>query len=149
MRVSSPCPKKWADLTGDDRVRYCGDCKLNVYNLAEMSESEVEALVRKTSGRLCGRLFLRGDRTATIRDCPSSRSRGLLRTATAVGAVILLVGFGWLFRSMPTPDRSRLPDWVRFVVEMIDPEKPQPVYELVGKICPPPQPPPLPPSSPQ
>ena len=138
LRISSPCPMAWNDLTGNDRVRYCGQCKLNVYNLAEMSDAEVDALVRKTEGRLCGRLFLRGDRTATLRDCQTARKQRLYRRLATIGAVVLLAGFGWLFRGMEGPDRSRLPDWVRAIVNMIDPEpQPQPPRELVGKIaCP-------------
>lgn len=137
LRVSSPCPKKWEDLAGDDRVRYCGDCRLNVYNLAEMSRPEVEALVRNSRGRLCGRLYLRGDRTATRRDCPGARSRMLLRRAATVAGVLLLVAFGCLFRSLPGPDRTALPFWVRDLVNMIDPsyEEPAP-FEIVGIICP-------------
>jgi hypothetical protein len=58
LQISSPCPKSWDDLVGDHRIRYCGECRLNVYNLAEMPRVEVEALVRSTEGRLCGRLYL-------------------------------------------------------------------------------------------
>ena len=64
LRISSPCPKSWDELVGDDKIRYCGQCRLNVYNLAEMPKEEVEALVRKTEGRLCGRLYMRGDKKA-------------------------------------------------------------------------------------
>ena len=134
LRISSPCPMKWNDLTGNDRIRYCGQCKLNVYNLAEMPDAEVDALVRKTEGRLCVRLFLRGDRTATLRDCPTALKQRLMRRFATVGVVFFLGVFGWLFRGMEGPDRSRLPDWVRSIVNLIDP-KPQPLRELMGTPC--------------
>ena len=44
LQISSPCPLSWENLVGDNRVRYCGQCKLNVYNLAEMSPEEVEQM---------------------------------------------------------------------------------------------------------
>jgi hypothetical protein len=58
LRISSPCPKSWDDLVGDNRIRYCGQCKLNVYNQADMSSEDVAEIVRKTEGRLCGRLYM-------------------------------------------------------------------------------------------
>ena len=143
MRISSPCPMAWGDLVGNDRVRYCGKCKLNVYNLAEMPPEEIEGLVRRTEGRLCGRLYLRGDRTASLRNCPTSARKSLIRTAGAFAAVLGLAAFAWFFRGLPGPDRSHLPTWVRDVVNLIDPEPPAPSYpyQVVGKICPPSPPP--------
>jgi len=137
LRISSPCPMSWNDLSGNDRIRYCGKCKLNVYNLADMEPQEVEAIVRKTEGRLCGRLYLRGDRTASLRDCPSSAKRVLFRRIVATASVLALALFGFLFRSMEGPDRSRLPLWLQEVVELIDPKPVRRSYEMVGKICPP------------
>ncbi len=43
--VSSPCPKTWEELVGNDRVRFCGQCHLNVYNLTIMKPAEIEQLV--------------------------------------------------------------------------------------------------------
>lgn len=140
LRISSPCPKSWDDLRGDDRVRYCDDCKLNVYNLAEMSRPEIEALVRRSSGRVCGRLFLRGDRTATLRSCPKGDAAALLRKGAVLAGALALAAFAWLFRGIDGPDRSRLPSWVRAVVEMIDPA-PYSRCEVVGALAPPPPPP--------
>ena len=39
IRVASPCPAKWEQMQGDDRVRHCDACNLNVYNLAAFTES--------------------------------------------------------------------------------------------------------------
>jgi hypothetical protein len=145
LKISSPCPKTWEDLVGNDRVRYCGQCKLNVYNLAEMSSEEIEGLIRRTEGRLCGRLYLRGDRTASLMNCPTSARKQRIRRIVAVASVLALAAFAWIFRGMQGPDRSRLPAWVRDAVELIDPQPPSHSYEIVGKICPPPLPPQPPP----
>jgi hypothetical protein len=55
-------------MTGDDRVRFCNACNLNVYNFASMTSKEVRSLI--TNGRVCGRLYRRVDGTLITRDCP-------------------------------------------------------------------------------
>lgn len=69
-RIASPCSASWSQMKGDDRVRYCEDCRLNVYNFAAMSRDEGEKLIRETEGRLCGVLYRRADGTVLTRDCP-------------------------------------------------------------------------------
>ena len=132
----------WDDLVGNDRIRYCGKCKLNVYNLADMAPPEVEAIVRRTEGRLCGRLYLRGDRTASLRDCPSTAKRAILRRIVATASVLFLALFATLFRSMEGPDRSGLPGWLQSIVALIDP-KPDRRPCVVGTLAPLPPPAPL------
>jgi len=53
-----------------ERVRHCGECKLNVYNLSEMTQTEAEGLIRKHEGRLCVRYYQRADGTVLTRNCP-------------------------------------------------------------------------------
>ena len=45
VRIAAPCPASWAEMEGDDRSRFCKDCKLNVYNVEAMSKNEAEALI--------------------------------------------------------------------------------------------------------
>ena len=52
VRVAAPCNVDWDSMFGDERVRFCGQCKLNVYNLSEMSKTEAELLVARSEGRL-------------------------------------------------------------------------------------------------
>jgi hypothetical protein len=33
-------PGLWAEMAGDDRSRFCKDCKLNVYNIAAMEKAQ-------------------------------------------------------------------------------------------------------------
>src|SRR6516162_8887116 len=39
LRVASPCPADWNAMQGDDRVRFCGQCEKNVYNLSAMTHA--------------------------------------------------------------------------------------------------------------
>jgi hypothetical protein len=152
LKISSPCPKSWDDLVGDQRIRYCGQCKLNVYNFAEMDREEVERIVRKSEGRLCGTLYVRGDRTATLRDCPSARARTLVRRAVKVASFLLLAGFTGVCRTSERPDRSNLPRWIQQTLSVIDPERPpavpRPPHRLMGDVvCAPAKPPAPPPTA--
>lgn len=141
LKISSPCPKSWDDLVGNDRVRYCGQCRLNVYNLAEMPREEIEALVRSTEGRLCGRLYMRGDRKAAIRDCGGYRARQVLRRGMTAAALLVLGAFAWAARSADGPDRRILPTWAQAVLDVIDPPRqtnPRPPMMLGEIRCVPP-----------
>ena len=31
IQIATPCTADWESMVGDERTRYCGDCKLNVY----------------------------------------------------------------------------------------------------------------------
>jgi len=119
--VSSPCPTTWEQLVGNDRVRYCGQCALNVYNLAIMSSAEIERLVHQTGGRLCGRLYVRPDRTATLRDCPTARSSLLRRRLHQAVAGLALVLLGLGCRSLERPSLEGWPEWVQTAARWIDP----------------------------
>ena len=70
LRVASPCSVGWERMVGDDRVRFCNQCNLNVYNISEMTRKQAEALIATTEGRLCARLYRRTDGTILTRDCP-------------------------------------------------------------------------------
>lgn len=86
LRVASPCGVGWNTMEGDERVRFCRLCSLNVYDFSGMPRAEVEALVSKTEGRLCGRLTRRADGTVLTRDCPVGLRALRLRATRAAGA---------------------------------------------------------------
>ena len=79
-------------MSGDDRVRFCDSCQLNVYNFSELTSQEVESLVSKTEGRLCGRLYRRSDGTIITRDCPvglRALRKRVAHKATVIFAALL------------------------------------------------------------
>ena len=59
IHIASPCPANWDEMFGDGRKRHCGECKLNVYNLSDMTRREAEDLLINSEGRLCVRFFRR------------------------------------------------------------------------------------------
>src|SRR3954454_6488987 len=94
LRIAAPCSTSWEEMAGDERVRHCSLCKLNVYNFAEMTREEVRELLLRTEGRVCARLYRRGDGTVLTRDCPTGlravRQRALRAAAAVVAALLSL-----------------------------------------------------------
>jgi len=91
LRVASPCPTSWDQMSGNERVRYCELCNLNVYNIAELTRKEATALVSGTEGHFCARLFRRSDGTVITRDCPVGLRAIRRRVARVSGAVFATV----------------------------------------------------------
>ena len=58
IRVASPCPADWNKMVGDERVRHCAECNLNVYNLSAMTERQVQALIAGGHGEGCAHGFI-------------------------------------------------------------------------------------------
>lgn len=90
IKVAAPCTADWEQMVGDDRVRHCDQCKLDVYNLSGMTRDEAEALITGRVGRLCVRFYRRTDGTVLTNDCPvgvTRRRRRRLLLATAATGV--------------------------------------------------------------
>src|SRR3954447_21216476 len=88
LRIAAPCPASWDEMAGDERVRHCSLCKLNVYNFAEMTRAEVRELLVRTEGRVCARLYRRADGTVLTRDCPTGLRAVRQRASRAAAAVV-------------------------------------------------------------
>jgi hypothetical protein len=88
IRIAEPCHASWDEMAGDERVRHCTLCSLNVYNFAEMSRNDVRELLLRTEGRVCARLYRRADGTLLTRDCPTG-FRALQRRASRVAATLI------------------------------------------------------------
>jgi hypothetical protein len=113
VRIASPCSASWEDMTGDARVRFCGKCAKNVYNLSEMTRDEGEALLAKNEGEMCVRLYKRKDGTVITTDCPvgvkkKRVGRAVALAAAAFGAAGALAGVSAM-RSQTTAMGSALP----------------------------------------
>ena len=63
LRIGTPCPKQWDQMTGDAKRRFCEHCQLHVHNLSAMSERERERFVARSGGRACIAYQLRRDGT--------------------------------------------------------------------------------------
>jgi hypothetical protein len=91
IRIASPCSADWDRMPGDDRVRHCRECNLNVYNLSAFTEREIRELVANRQGRLCGRLYRRHDGTVLTQNCPAGLKAIGRRISRIAGAILSLV----------------------------------------------------------
>jgi hypothetical protein len=128
IKIASPCSANWDEMYGNERKRFCGDCKLNVYNLSGMSRAEAENLVTSSEGRLCVRFYKRADGSIITQDCPVGWAKVKQRAqvlATAAFSLILslfagvfaasffgkqqdLGKFRWIPFTTPTPKHEPL-----------------------------------------
>ena len=88
-KIASPCNANWEDMAGDDKMRFCSQCKHHVHNLSAMTRDEAEEWIQSTSGsqeRQCIRLFRRSDGTVLTADCPVGIRRWRLALLRSVAA---------------------------------------------------------------
>jgi TonB family protein len=97
IKVAAPCSAEWKWMYGSDRVRFCGQCNQNVYNLSAMTTEEAEDLIRRTDGRLCVRFYRRSDGTIITRNCPvglqSIRDKLTSTRTHVIAAILSLLGY--------------------------------------------------------
>jgi hypothetical protein len=140
LRVASPCSANWDEMWGNDRVRFCGQCNLNVYNLSGMSKAEAERLVSSAEGRLCARFYRRKDGTILTQDCPvgiEAFKQRVNRIGVAVisSVLSLFTSFGamWLFGGKSTGSTPQVMGVIAMPVEPL----PREYYEEVaGEVVP-------------
>jgi len=95
-------------MIGSDRMRFCGQCSLNVYNLSAMTREAAESLIAANEGRLCVRFYRRGDGSIITQDCPvglrAVRARVSYWTKAVAAAVLTFLaalGFQSLLSNFP------------------------------------------------
>jgi hypothetical protein len=101
IKIASPCSQDWDQMIGVGRKRYCAECKLNVYNLSQMTRQEAEGFLMNSEGRLCVRFYRRQDGTILTQDCPvgwQAVKKSISKTVAAFVSLIfgLLSGIGFL-----------------------------------------------------
>jgi len=102
LMIAAPCNVGWDNMTGTDKMRHCNECKLNVYNISEMTSVEAETLLRSdamNSGRACVSFYRRADGTILTKDCPEGLAKIRATAQKAIRAVA--AAFTVLFASLP------------------------------------------------
>jgi len=91
LKIASPCSQDWDAMIGDNRKRYCGECKLNVFNLSGMSRTEAENLLLNAEGRVCVRYYKRADGSVITENCPVGWAKVKQRTRAYMTAMASLI----------------------------------------------------------
>ena len=152
IEIASPCSVPWDSMQGTDRVRHCGQCRQNVYNIAALTRPEARRLIESKEQRHCVRILRRDDGTVVTADCwtrlRAARRRGILSFI----AMLLVVGWSelWAIRfglTMLAGLRSPRPAPPRVAVmspppaELRPPPEPMmgvpPIFEDIARRMPP------------
>lgn len=84
LRIASPCPKNWDDMSGDAKRRFCEQCQLHVHNLSGMSPGERTKFVKAPGPHACITYEVRPDGTMIT----ASRWSWVLRPLRAFAALV-------------------------------------------------------------
>lgn len=106
LTISTPCTASWDAMSGDDRRRFCGRCRLHVYDLSALTRREARTLLAKGEGRVCVRLHRRPDGRVVTRDCGRVRlalARRLARVRAAAAALLAMLGLAGCGRDAAAP----------------------------------------------
>jgi hypothetical protein len=95
VQVAAPCKADWDQMLGSDRMRFCGQCNLNVYNLSGMTRSEAESLIARNEGRPCVRFYRRFDGSIITSDCPTGLS-AIRRRVSYLTKALVAAGLAFL-----------------------------------------------------
>src|SRR5258707_5839749 len=102
IQIRTPCSKRWEELVGDERRRFCCECSLHVHNSAELTQREAHALVSQAPGRVCMRIEF------DAQGAPVHRRSRLVRWAFSAGAALLAACQGGR-EPVPAPQPAELP----------------------------------------
>lgn len=108
IQIAKPCKAKWDQMSGDEKVRACNLCKMNVYNVAMMTKEEAEQLFAandSTGTRTCIRLWRRADGTIITRNCPKALQAIKVRIWSIWASIAAVIG-GMYIMGMINQDRN-------------------------------------------
>jgi hypothetical protein len=88
LTIRTPCPKRWEELSGDGRRRFCSECSLHVHNAAALTERQALALVAESEGRVCMRIECGPSGAPVFRE-EQGRLARLSRWALSAGTALL------------------------------------------------------------
>ena len=95
IEIETPCSVPWDSMYGDERIRHCGNCHKNVYNVAEFSRAQALELIARHEP-VCLRIYRRPDGTVVTSDCWSRLRAARRRGMWAFLAMLLIIGWAQL-----------------------------------------------------
>jgi hypothetical protein len=155
MKIAAPCDARWEDMLpvgepNEDKVRHCGDCRLNVYELKNMDHEEIRELLLETEGTACLQLYRRADGTVLTEDCPvglAERAWRVSRRAALTAAASILAIVATVLAFLLTPARCDLEEpgfegeqhefviTVKEAQDKIEEKIPEPMRPMRGRIA--------------
>ena len=95
VEIATPCEVSWDSMYGDDRVRHCGSCRQNVYNVAQLTRGQALQLISRRE-KVCLRIYRRPDGTVVTADCWSRLRAARKRGVWAFVPMLVIIGWAQL-----------------------------------------------------
>jgi hypothetical protein len=127
ISIKSPCTVSWASMRGDERTRFCSQCRQHVFNISELTRDVAEELIRSKNSQLCVRYYLRPDGTIMSAACTGivGHWRRLFGIFAGLFFAVFAGVFGWLVWQDRGEDRydnwARRNEPFRTILNWIDP----------------------------
>jgi hypothetical protein len=110
VTIDAPCSAPWSAMHGDDRSRFCADCRQPVFDLSELTTAEATKLLSNAESLPCVRLYRRTDGRVMTADCPIGvrgaiwrRLRRRAAWAASLFAVLFLQACRTMTQGFPGP----------------------------------------------
>lgn len=88
LQVTAPCTADWETMAGNNRQRHCAQCDKVVFDFAQMTPRQVEAIVAVNRGNLCARLTRQPDGSLVTLDPVSITAATPRRVSPVASAVV-------------------------------------------------------------
>lgn len=75
ISIPVACSVSWDAMHGDDRTRFCDQCRQNVHDVSELTRAEAVELVTAGEQVPCLRIYRRPDGRVMTADCSTKRER--------------------------------------------------------------------------
>jgi hypothetical protein len=95
IEIPTPCSVPWDSMYGDERIRHCGSCRKNVYNVAALTRAQALELIAIREP-VCVRIYRRPDGTVVTSDCWSRLRAARRRGMWAFLVMLVIVGWAQL-----------------------------------------------------
>ncbi len=95
IEIPTPCSVPWDSMYGDERIRHCGSCRKNVYNVAALTRAQAMELIVSREP-VCVRIYRRPDGTVVTNDCWSRLRAARRRGMWAFLVMLVIVGWAQL-----------------------------------------------------
>lgn len=138
IEIKKPCPANWDAMSGDDKSRFCGQCKKSVHNIDAMTAEEASEVLCMPGKNSCIRVTRNSD--GAFR----TQTGWVKRVAIAGAASLVLLPVAGCQTGSDVPSVGKTSVSVQTpsgqsVVEETTPEhKPQQTETITGDVAPPP-----------
>lgn len=115
FKVTSPCSQDWEQMRGNEKVRFCDHCALEVNNISAMRRKDALRLVKNSDGRVCVRYIKNPQTNAPVF---AGKFHQITRRAPmlAVGAMTAALGLSSIAYAQGGVSRLKTPtEQIEFV----------------------------------